>query len=86
MEIFGLGIIIGLIIGAVIAIVCVYACLRDKHIDNENSCDSDEYYEWEEHEWEVKEVIYDITPREKKKTDNKSETREGLNSADDLPF
>ena len=50
MEIFGLGIIIGLIIGAVIAIVCVYACLRDKHIDNENSCDSDEYYEWQENE------------------------------------
>ena len=48
--------------------------------------DNDEYYEWEEHEWEVKDVIYDITLKEKKKKDNKSETTEHLNSADDLPF
>ncbi len=48
--------------------------------------DNDEYYKWEEHEWEVKDVIYDITLKEKKKKDNKSETTEHLNSADDLPF
>ncbi|SDN81421.1 Leucine rich repeat-containing protein [Prevotella communis] len=69
----------------------VYILKKDgKHLVFDNYgydiTDSDEYYKWKEHNWEVKNIIYDITPKEEKKIDNTFETSEHLNSADDLPF
>lgn len=41
--------------------------------------DSNFYYEWEEHEWDARDTLYDIMPEKKKKTDNTFATKEKSN-------
>lgn len=49
-----------------------------------NITDSDEYYDWEEHSWEEREIIYDIMPKEDE-MDDISAKNENY-SDDELPF